>query len=135
MQLGGECIGRMHLYGEAIGNVEQFHQWLVLGPDLAEPSLADWRRGGACWPECGEPLTAPDSRHKARRNDVGAHIARLHLSATTARSSAQQRCDRLGNDWDLYGGEAGEVDAATRHKIDRLLIAKSLQLRVIQAEQ
>ena len=135
MQLGGECVSRMHLYGEAIGNVEQFHQWLVLGPDLAEPSLADWRRGGPCWPECGEPLTAPDSRHKARRNDVGAHLARLHLSATTPRSSAQQRCDRLGNDWDLYGGEAGEVDAATRHKIDRLLIAKSLQLRVIQAEQ
>ncbi len=30
MQLGGECVSRMHLYGEAIGNVKQFHQWLVL---------------------------------------------------------------------------------------------------------
>jgi hypothetical protein len=44
MQLGGECVSRMHLHGEAIGNVEQFYQWLVLRPDLAEPGLADWRR-------------------------------------------------------------------------------------------
>jgi hypothetical protein len=46
MQLGGECVSRMHLYGEAIGNVKQLHQWLVLRTDLAEPSLANWRSGG-----------------------------------------------------------------------------------------
>jgi hypothetical protein len=45
MQLGGECVSRMHLHGEAIGNVEQFYQWLILRPDLAEPGLADRRRG------------------------------------------------------------------------------------------
>jgi hypothetical protein len=48
MQFGGKCVGRMHLYGETIGNVEQFHEWLVLRSNLAEPGLADWQRSGAC---------------------------------------------------------------------------------------
>jgi hypothetical protein len=36
----------MHLYRKAIGNVKQFYQWMVLRPDLTEPGLTDWRRGG-----------------------------------------------------------------------------------------
>ena len=71
-------------------------------------------------------------------NTVTAATPWLHRHADVSHAtcgSAQQRCDRLGNNWDLNGGEASEVDAAARHKINRLLVAKSLQLRVIKAEQ